>query len=116
MRYKWKTGMWAFVLHRVTGLALTVYLLMHINVVSTLHNPDSFDKTMAFLNMPLFKILEIGLLLAVIYHALNGVRVFLIDFTNSTRTHVKIWWVLAAIGFVIFVVGAYPFLHHGGIL
>ncbi|MBU0519514.1 succinate dehydrogenase, cytochrome b556 subunit [bacterium] len=116
MRYKWKTGMWAFVLHRATGLGLAIYLLMHINVVSSLHNPESFDQVMAFLSQPLFRILELGLLFAVIYHSLNGVRVFLIDFFNMTKSHAKIFWVLAVIGCVIFVLGAYPMLHHAGIL
>ncbi|MFH1863065.1 MAG: succinate dehydrogenase, cytochrome b556 subunit [bacterium] len=116
MHYKWKTGMWAFVLHRITGLALSLYLIMHLYVVSSLHKPENFDRVMAFLNQPLFKLLEIGLLFAVVYHALNGVRVFLIDFCKMTKLHARIWWVLATIGFVIFAIGAYPFLHHGGIL
>ncbi|TKJ38366.1 succinate dehydrogenase, cytochrome b556 subunit [candidate division LCP-89 bacterium B3_LCP] len=115
MHYKWKTGMWAFVMHRVTGLALTVYLIMHINVVSSLHDPGSFNKTMAFLGQPLFRVLELGLLAAVIYHGLNGVRVFLIDFCNRTKNHAAIFWILAATGSVIFIVGAYPLLHHAGI-
>jgi succinate dehydrogenase / fumarate reductase, cytochrome b subunit len=116
MHYKWKTGMWAFVFHRISGLALSVYLLLHINVVSSLYNPAKFDQTMAFLGSPLFRILEIGLLAAVIYHALNGVRVFLIDFTNGTKKQTQIFWILAVIGAVIFFAGAFPMLHHAGIL
>jgi succinate dehydrogenase / fumarate reductase cytochrome b subunit len=116
MHYKWKTGHWAFVLHRVSGVALSVYLIMHIYVVSSLYKPENFDKVMAFLNTPLFKLAEIGLLGAVIYHALNGVRVFMIDYMNATRKHATIFWVLAAFGLVIFLAGAYPFLHHAGIL
>ena len=116
MHYKWKTGMFAFVLHRVAGLALSVYIIMHIMVVSSLHRAESFDATMAFLGQPLFRLLEIGLLAAVIYHGLNGVRVFLIDFFNGTRKHATIFWVLAAIGVIIFLFGAYPMMHHAGIL
>lgn len=116
MHYKWKTGMWAFVFHRVSGVALSVYLIMHIYVVSSLYKAENFDKVMAFLNQPLFKLLEIGLLAAVIYHGLNGARVFLIDFTNGTKKHALIFWVLMVIGIVIFAVGAIPFLHHGGVI
>ena len=116
MRYKWKTGQWAFVMHRVSGLALSVYLIMHIYVVSSLYQPENFDKVMAFLNQPLFKLLEIGLLGSVLYHALNGLRVGLIDFADGTSKHALIFWVLMALGAVIFIVGAIPFLHHGGIL
>lgn len=116
MHYKWKTGMCAFVLHRVTGVALSVYLIVHINVVSSLHSATNFDKTMAFLGQPLFRILEIGLLAAVIYHALNGVRVFLIDFTNGTKNHTAVFWVLGVIGLIIFLFGAFPMLHHAGVI
>jgi len=52
----------------------------------------------------------------VIYHALNGVRVFLIDFINATQKHAAIWWALAVVGLVIFLFGAYPMLHHAGVL
>jgi len=116
MHYKWKTGMCAFVMHRISGLALSVYLIMHIFVVSSLYDAENFDQTMAFLGQPLFRLLEIGLLAAVIYHALNGVRVFLIDFTNGTKKHATIFWVLAAIGMIIFLLGSYPMLHHGGVI
>jgi succinate dehydrogenase / fumarate reductase cytochrome b subunit len=108
--------MWAFVFHRVSGVALSVYLIMHLMVVSSLHNAGNFDKTMAFLGQPLFRVLELGLLAAVIYHAMNGARVFLIDFCNATRKHAAIFWVLAAIGLIIFLFGAYPMLHHAGIV
>lgn len=116
MHYQWKTGMWAFVFHRVTGIALSVYIIMHIFVVSSLHKAENFDKVMGFLNLPLFKLAEIGLLAAVIYHGLNGVRVFMIDFTNGTKKQALIFWVLAAVGAVIFLAGAFPFLHHAGVV
>ena len=116
MHYKWKTGMWAFVFHRVTGIALSAYIIMHIYVVSSLYKPENFDKVMAFLNQPLFKLAEIGLLAAVIYHGLNGVRVFLIDFCHGTKKQATIFWILAAVGAVIFIAGAFPFLHHAGVL
>ncbi len=115
MHYKWKTGMFAFAFHRITGLALALYLILHITVVSNLYDPEKFDGVMKFLNQPLFKLLEIGLLAAVIYHSLNGVRIFLIDFLGQTRSHAKIFWVLAAVGLILFVLGAYPLFHHAGI-
>ena len=116
MHYKWKTGMWAFVFHRVSGIALSVYLIMHIYVVSSLYKPENFEKVMKFLEQPLFKLFEIALLAAVVYHALNGVRVFLIDFCNGTKKQAAYFWVLAAIGLVVMVIGAIPFLRSAGII
>jgi len=116
MRYKWKSGQWAFVLHRVSGVALSFYLIMHIYVVSSLYDPQNFDTVMAFLNQPLFKILEIGLLAAVVFHGLNGIRVMMIDFANATRVHAQIFWVVLAVSAVLIAVGAVPFLMHAGVL
>ncbi|MBL7191173.1 succinate dehydrogenase, cytochrome b556 subunit, partial [bacterium] len=48
MHYKWKTGMWAWILHRATGIGITIYLAMHVWVVSSLQNPERFDRVMAF--------------------------------------------------------------------
>ena len=36
MHYRWKTGMLAWVMFRITGLALVGYLAMHIIVISNL--------------------------------------------------------------------------------
>lgn len=112
MHYKWKTGMWAWVFHRASGIALALYLPMHIYVVSSLHDPAKFDKVMAFVSQPLFKLAEIALLGAVIYHSLNGVRILIIDWFGGTRSHDKVFWVLVVIGLLMFVPGAIAFYQH----
>ena len=104
--------MFAWILHRVTGIGLAVYLPLHIYVTSSLHDPEKFDKVMAFVNLPLFKIAEIALLGAVVYHALNGVRVLIIDWMGGTRFHARIFWILMVIGMVIFVAGTIPLVRH----
>jgi len=112
LHYRWKTGMWAWILHRASGIGLAIYLPMHIYVVSSLHDPAKFDKVMAFVNQPLFKLAEIALLGAVIYHGLNGVRVLIIDWFGGTRVHARVFWSLMIIGLVIFTAGAYAFIQH----
>ena len=113
MRYRVKTGMAAWLLHRITGLGLVVYLILHINVISSLHDPAGFNKVMAFLGSPLFRFLEIGLLAFVIYHAMNGIRVIWVDFFEGAASHAKIFWVLTVIGVIIFIFGAIPMIQHG---
>lgn len=112
MRYRIKTGMLAWLLFRITGLALVLYLVMHIHVISSLHDPDKFDKTMAFLGSWQFRILEIGLLAAILVHSMNGVRIFLIDFWNGSLYQAKLFWILLAIGFILLVAGGYPIFSH----
>jgi len=108
MFYRPKTGMLAWILFRITGLALVFYLAMHILVISNLHDPAKFDKTMEFLGSWQFRLLEIGLFLVVLYHALNGIRIFIIDFFNGSLYQAKMWWILMGIGVVLFAAGAYP--------
>jgi succinate dehydrogenase / fumarate reductase cytochrome b subunit len=112
MHYRWKTGMLAWVLFRVTGLALVGYLTMHIIVISNLHNPAKFDQTMAFLGSWPFRILELGLFLVVLYHALNGVRIFMVDFFKGSLYQARLFWGLMAAGVILFAAGAFPMLSH----
>ncbi|MEW6440570.1 MAG: succinate dehydrogenase, cytochrome b556 subunit [bacterium] len=80
MMYKWRTGAIAWLLHRLSGLALAAYLPMHIWVNHHLaQGPESYNRTMSVLASPLFRTLEIGLWAAILYHALNGLRVVAID-------------------------------------
>ena len=113
MRYRVKTGMAAWLLHRITGLGLVVYLVLHINVISNLHDPAGFNKVMTFLGSPLFRFLEVGLLAFVIYHAVNGIRVIWVDFFEGSANQAKIFWVLTVIGVIIFILGAIPMVQHG---
>jgi succinate dehydrogenase / fumarate reductase cytochrome b subunit len=68
-----------FILLRLTGLALLVYLVLHIATVSTalLAGGAAFDRTMAMLARPGFMALDIALLGCVLFHALNGLRIIM---------------------------------------
>lgn len=112
MHYKWKTGMCAWILHRATGIGLAIYLPLHIYVTSSLHSPEKFDQVMGFLNLPFFKLVEIALLGAVLYHALNGVRILIIDWFGGTRVQAQMFWILMAVGLVAFIFGAAAFIQH----
>ena len=112
MWYRVKTGMFAWLIFRITGLALVFYLIMHIHVVSSLANPAAFDKTMNFLGSPLFRILELGLLAAVLIHAMNGVRILIVDFGKGALYQAKLFWILFAVGIVLFIAGSYPMISH----
>ncbi len=76
MRYRWQLGFWAFLLMRISGVALIFYLMLHIYVLHhLLEGPAAFDELMKTVQSPLFKFFEVALLGAVLYHGLNGVRV-----------------------------------------
>ncbi|MFH0883639.1 MAG: succinate dehydrogenase, cytochrome b556 subunit [bacterium] len=111
--YRWQTGMAAWMLHRITGLALVFYIILHIWVVSSLQlGPETFEATMAVVSAPLFRFLEIGLLFCVIYHALNGIRLIAIDFFGATEKHVALFYVLGVLGAAVWFWGGSIMVTH----
>ncbi len=64
-----------YVLHRLTGLGLVLYLPLHIWVTGRrLQGPEVWEQTMALLARPSFVAGEILILAAFLFHAINGFR------------------------------------------
>jgi succinate dehydrogenase / fumarate reductase cytochrome b subunit len=106
-------GSWAWILHRLSGLALIFYLTLHIWVINTLiMGPEKFDSVTHFLSSPLFKLLEVGLWGVILYHAFNGIRVVIVDFFKGSFVHKKLFLVLIAIAFVLWALGSYMLISH----
>lgn len=106
-------GSWAWMLHRLSGLALIFYLSLHIWVINSLtYGPDTFNKVMTFLGSPLFKILEVGLWGVILFHAFNGVRVVIVDFFKGSLFQKKLFFILITIAFVMWAWGSYIILSH----
>ncbi len=71
---------YAYTLHRVTGLGILAYFIMHIFVTGArLGGPQQWDARMAFFGRPLFKAGEFLVFLAFAYHAINGIRLILVE-------------------------------------
>ena len=103
-----KVGSFAFALNRLTAIGLTVYLFLHLAVLSLLlQGEEGYDSFLAIARTPLFLTLDVILLFGVIYHALNGTRVALVGMGIAARNHKTLFWVLSGIGVVLFVVGTY---------
>jgi len=111
MRYRWHLGYVAWLLNRVTGIAITAYLVIHIWVIHNLtKGPEGFNRVMAFVQQPLFKLGEIALLGAILFHAMNGLRVLCIEWAGGAGIQKRLFWWVMAIGLILFVFGAYPIL------
>jgi len=108
-------GTWAWILNRLSGLALIFYLCLHIWVINNLtQGAEQFNRVMLFLNQPLFKILEAGLWGVILYHAFNGVRIIIVDFFKGTLAH-KRWFVFfIGLAFFLWALGSYLILSHIG--
>ena len=107
----WKaTGMWAWLLFRISGLILVFYLGAHILVISTSRWSEAgktLNDLMKTFDNPLMVLLDLALVVAVLYHALNGVRIILMDLGIGIRRHKIMFWSAMAVVVVCFAVFAY---------
>lgn len=80
-RYRGQPGYYAWLLHRLTGLGVLLFLGVHIvETFLIAFGPAVYDRAVATYNTPFWRVLEVGLLFAVLYHALHGTRITLQDF------------------------------------
>ncbi len=106
--YKWKGGMLSWFLHRVSGIGLVIFLVIHIEgMFSLAKGPEAFNNVIAMYNTPLFKVLEIFLFAAIIFHAVNGIRIILVDFAGGSRYPKPLFYSMAIVTAVVFLVGSY---------
>lgn len=112
--YRGGEGMWSWVAHRITGVAVFFFLLVHVLDTALVRvSPHAFDTVIATYKTPIVNLLEVGLVGAVLYHALNGVRVILIDFWSQGPRHQKgMLRAIVVVWLVLMVPGAYFMLQH----
>lgn len=80
LRYRGAVGQWTWVLHRVTGLGVLFFLILHVIDTSwAVFYPALYEKALAAYQSPLFTIGEFGLVFCVVYHAFNGLRIAIFD-------------------------------------
>ena len=94
IKLNFNTGTIAWILHRISGALLLFYFLMHSIIIgSALRGGQSFDVALAKVQIPLFHVIEIGLIGVVFFHLLNGLRLVIIDFTLLSKTHKIVFWI-----------------------
>lgn len=103
----WKgTGMWAWLLFRISGLILVLYLAAHIIIIST-GQWGSFDRVMNYMDKSVFTLFELALIVAVLYHGLNGIRIILMDLGIGVHKHKLMFWTAMAVVVICFAVFAW---------
>jgi succinate dehydrogenase / fumarate reductase, cytochrome b subunit len=92
--YKGKEGQWAFFLHRLSGLALLAYLLLHtFSIGSVMLGEKFYSSIHEIYGFVLFRLGLIGVAGAVSYHAFNGIRIILMDFTDwGVKVQRQLWY------------------------
>ena len=112
--YRGREGMWAWVAHRVTGVLIFFFLFAHVLDTALVRvSPDSYNRVIDTYKTPIVNLMEVGLVGAVLYHALNGVRIMLIDFwEKGVRYQREMTWAILTIFVLVMVPGTYFILKH----
>jgi succinate dehydrogenase / fumarate reductase cytochrome b subunit len=105
LTYRGREGHWSWILHRVTGVGVFLFLMVHIVDTAFIGwGPELYNKTMALYRLPIFRVGEVVLAGMVLYHALNGIRIIIIDFwPQATVVHRKLVYAVAVVFAVIFI-------------
>jgi succinate dehydrogenase / fumarate reductase, cytochrome b subunit len=110
--YKGQSGMWSWLLHRITGLGLLLFLLIHIVDVAILgFGPQIYDQSVVLFDQWEVRLLSLALIGAVLYHSFNGVRIMAIDFWRKGVKYQKVMFITVLIvTIVVFIPVAYIIL------
>ena len=110
--YRGGSGQWSWVLHRITGVGVLLFLCLHILDTSLIVlGPDHYNTIIRLYRHPVFRVMEVGLVASVLFHALNGIRIILIDcWVDLTRIHRQLFYLELACFAVTMVPVAYLML------
>jgi succinate dehydrogenase / fumarate reductase cytochrome b subunit len=80
LKYRGREGMWTWVLHRLTGLGILLFLIVHVvDTAIVIYWPGLYDHALALYRHPLFRIAELLIFFSVLFHGLNGLRIIVQD-------------------------------------
>ena len=73
--------MWSWVLHRITGVAIFFFLLVHVLDTALIRvSPEAYDAVIGTYKNPVMALGEVVLVAGIVFHAMNGLRIILVDF------------------------------------
>ncbi|OQY97628.1 MAG: succinate dehydrogenase, cytochrome b556 subunit [Candidatus Brocadia sp. UTAMX2] len=99
-------GMYAFWLHRITGIVITVFLFLHIWTLSAVfRGKDAYDYAISKFDTKFGYLFQYVLLLIVAIHLINGLRITVVDFCGVTRSQKKLLWISLFVLILIAAVG-----------
>jgi len=110
--YRGREGQWSWIAHRVTGVAIILFLFLHVLDTSLVgFGPAAYETFVTLYRFAPFRVLEVALAGAVLYHGINGIRIILIDFIqDATRIQRQLWYVVWASFLVLFIPTAFLML------
>jgi len=102
--YKGDPGMWSWVAHRISGVAIFFFLFVHVlDTALVTVSPETYNEVIDTYKSPIVGLMEIGLVALVLFHALNGLRIALVDFWAKGAKYQRVMlWAVLGIWVVVF--------------
>ncbi|HLF74327.1 MAG TPA: hypothetical protein VI524_08280 [Anaerolineales bacterium] len=109
LRYKGQGPMWTFILHRIGGVGMAVFVLLHILA--------SFmgGKSGVFIN-DIYQhwLFQIFIFFCVLFHAINGLRITIVDLFPKLLVYQReAIWVEMAVFIPLFAVAVFVIMSTG---
>ena len=101
--YRGNEGMWSWVLHRITGIAIFFFLLVHVLDTALIRvSPEAYNAVIGTYKTPLMGLGEVALVGAIAFHALNGLRIILVDYwSKGTKYQRAMFWTVIILWVVV---------------
>ncbi|MEU9079360.1 succinate dehydrogenase, cytochrome b556 subunit [Kitasatospora sp. NPDC004745] len=112
--YRGREGMWSWVAHRVTGVLIFFFLFAHVLDTALVRvSPEAYDTVIQTYKTPLVNLMEYGLVAAILFHALNGLRVVAVDFwAKGPKYQKQMLWTVVGVWVVLMAGSFYGILQH----
>jgi succinate dehydrogenase / fumarate reductase cytochrome b subunit len=106
--------MWSWVAHRITGVLTFFFLFVHILDTALVRvSPESYDVVIDTYKNPFINLMEVGLVGAVLFHGLNGLRIMAVDFwSKGPRYQRQMLWTIVVVWVIVMVPAAYFMMMH----
>lgn len=107
--YRGHEGMWSWVLHRITGVSIFFFLLVHVLDTALVRvSPEAYNAVMSTYKTPLMGLGEAVLVAAIVFHAYNGLRIILVDYwSKGAKYHKAMFYIVIAL-WVVTMAGFLP--------
>ncbi len=111
-RYRAREGMLAWAFHRISGVAIWLFVVVHVvDIYLVGGDPKAYDTILQVYASPGGRIAEVLLGAALLYHALNGLRILIIDLWPAmTVYHRALWYASWVIFVAVGIPGAFIIL------
>jgi len=96
------SGYWAFVVHRISGIALALFLPVHFVVLAQALDPARLDRFLDWTRHPAVRVSETLVVVALAAHFAGGLRLLFVEFVGWRADLQKTALALAA-GFALAV-------------